>query len=89
MRPGQRRALDKGKPLDALLSQLERTKASIRARVEHRPSSAQATVWVREGALPWLKKGIVQIVTLFALANPWMARHKLLACTGQVRVQGA
>jgi len=36
-----------------------------------------------------LKKNTAQIVTLFALSNLWMARHKLLACGGQVRLQGA
>jgi IS5 family transposase len=29
----------------------------------------------------------MQIVTLFALGNLWMARRKLLACMGQVSVQ--
>ena len=33
-----------------------------------------------------LKKNTAQIVTLFALGK---ARHKLMACSGQVRVQGA
>lgn len=36
-----------------------------------------------------LKKNTAQIVTLFALSNLWMARHKLLTSQGQVRVQGA
>ena len=36
-----------------------------------------------------LKKNTAQIVTLFALGKLWMARHKLMACSGQVRVQGA
>ena len=36
-----------------------------------------------------LKKNTAQIVTLFALSNLWMARHTLLQCMGQVRVQGA
>ena len=35
-----------------------------------------------------LKKNTAQIVTLFALSNLWMARHKLLAM-GQVRAPGA
>jgi len=35
-----------------------------------------------------LKKNTAQIVTLFALSNLWMARHKLLAMA-QVRQQGA
>jgi IS5 family transposase len=29
-----------------------------------------------------LKKNTAQIVTLFALGNLWMARHKLLGCMG-------
>ncbi len=36
MRPGLRRALDKGEPGDALIDQLERTKAGILAKVEPR-----------------------------------------------------
>ena len=36
-----------------------------------------------------LKKNTAQIVTLFALSNLWMARHKLMACMGLVRLQGA
>ena len=35
-----------------------------------------------------LKKNTLQIVTLFALGNLWMARHKLLAM-GKMRVQRA
>ena len=35
-----------------------------------------------------LKKNTAQIVTLFALSNLWMARHKLQAMA-QVRVQEA
>ena len=35
MRPGKRRALDKSKPLDALIDEVERIEASIRAKVEH------------------------------------------------------
>ena len=35
MRPGLRRELDKDKPLEALIDQLERTKASLRAQAEH------------------------------------------------------
>ena len=36
MRPGKRRALDKeNNPVDALIDQVEKIKASIRAKVEH------------------------------------------------------
>ncbi|MBE0548217.1 MAG: IS5 family transposase [Rubrivivax sp.] len=35
MRPGRRRALDKTKSVDALVDEIERLKASVRAKVEH------------------------------------------------------
>ena len=35
MRPGKRKALDMSKPLDALIDEAERIKASIRAKIEH------------------------------------------------------
>ncbi len=46
MRPGKRRALDKTKRLDQLIDQLERLKASVRAKVEHpfRVSSASSAM---------------------------------------------
>ena len=88
MRPGLRRALDKDKPLDELIEQLERTKARIQALVEHlfrvlKQQFGYVRVRYRD-----LKKNTAQIVTLFALSNLWMVRHKLLAL-GQVRAQRA
>lgn len=56
MRPGLRRALDKDKPLAALIEQFERTKASIRTKVDAPLQSAQATVRVCESALPGAQK---------------------------------
>jgi hypothetical protein len=35
MRPGKRKVLDKSTPMGAIMDQLERTKARIRAKVEH------------------------------------------------------
>ncbi len=35
MRPGKRRALDKTQPVDKLIDEIERLKASVRAKVEH------------------------------------------------------
>ena len=35
MRPGKRKALDKNKPIDALLDKIEKLKAGVRAKVEH------------------------------------------------------
>jgi len=34
-----------------------------------------------------LAKNTVQIITLFALSNLWMARKRLLAITGELRPQ--
>jgi len=34
LRPGRRRALDKGNPIDALIHQIEKLKATVRARIE-------------------------------------------------------
>lgn len=44
MRPELRRALDKGKLLDALIDQFECTKACIRAKVEHPLCSSSSLV---------------------------------------------
>lgn len=89
LRPGLRRALDKDKPMDALIDQLERTKASIRAKVEHPFRVLKQQFGYVKVRYRGLKKNTAQIVTLFALSNLWMARHTLLQCMGQVRVQGA
>jgi IS5 family transposase len=89
MRAGWSRALDKGKPVDALIDQLERAKASIRAKVEHSFKVLKQQFGYAKVRYRGLKKNTAQIITLFALSNLWMARHKLLACGGQVRMQGA
>lgn len=89
LRPGLRRALDKDRPVEALINQLERTKASIRAKVEHPFRVLKQQFGYVKVRYRGLKKNTAQIVTLFALGNLWMARHKLMACSGQVRVQGA
>ena len=83
MRPGNRRELDKANsPIDALVDKIEKLKASIRAKVEHSFRVNQAPVRVCEGALLGLKKNTLQLKTLFALSNLWMARHQLMAAQG-------
>ena len=77
MRPGLRKLLDKADPKDALTEQVERIKASIRAKVEHpfRVIKRQfGHVKVRYRGLP---KNTAQLQTLFALANLWMVRRRL------------
>ncbi|QPQ88883.1 IS5 family transposase (plasmid) [Burkholderia gladioli] len=79
MKPGRRRVLDQGKPLDALVDQVERIKAGIRAKVEHPFRVIKRQFGYTKVRYRGLKKNTAQLVTLFALSNLWMARGKLLA----------
>ena len=82
MRPGQRRALDKNRPVDALVDQLERLKAGIRAKVEHPFRVIKRQFGHDKVRYRGLKKNTAQLFTLFALSNLWMARGKLLGMQG-------
>ena len=89
MRPGKRAALDKAKKLDTLIDQVEKIKASIRAKVEHpfRVIKRQfGFVKVRHRGM---KKNTAQLKTLFTLSNLWMARKTLMALDGAVRLKTA
>ena len=86
MRPGKRRALDKTRKVDALVEQLERLKASIRAKVEHPFRVIKRQFGHVKVRYRGLKKNTAQLTTLFALSNLWMARRALLVLDdGQVR----
>ena len=77
MRPGKRRALDKSQEVNRLINELEKLKASIRAKVEHpfRVIKRQfGHVLVRYRGLA---KNTAQLHTLFALSNLWMVRRQL------------
>ena len=78
MRPGKRKLLDKSRLVDALTDELERTKARIRAKVEH-PFRVIKRQWgyvkVRYRGLA---KNTAQLHTLFALSNLWMVRRSLM-----------
>ena len=69
MRPGLRRALDKDKPLDALIDQFERTKARIRGKVEHPFRVLKQQFGYVKVRCRRLKRNTAQIFTLFALSN--------------------
>jgi transposase, IS5 family len=76
MRPGKRKQLDKSQVLDRMRDEFERTKASIRAKVEHpfrviKQQFGHVKVRYRE-----LAKNTAQLHTLFALANLWLVRGK-------------
>ena len=82
MRPGKRRALNKDKPSDALIDKLEKLKAGIRAKVEHPFRVIKRQFGFAKVRYKGLKKNTAQLVTLFALSNLWMVRHKLMALPG-------
>ncbi|MBK8768321.1 MAG: IS5 family transposase [Burkholderiaceae bacterium] len=78
MRPGKRKALDKSTKLGALTDEIERLKASIRAKVEHPFRVIKRQFGFTKVRYRGLKKNTAQITTLFALANLWMARRELM-----------
>jgi transposase, IS5 family len=78
MMPGKRRVLDKSTPMGAVLEQLEKTKASIRAKVEHPFRVIKRQFGFTKVKYRGLAKNTANLVTLFALSNLWMARKRLL-----------
>ena len=82
MRPGKRAALKEDEPLDVLIDELERVKASIRAKVEHPFRVIKRQFGYTKVRYRGLKKNTLQLKTLFALSNLWMVRHQLLAAQG-------
>ena len=77
MRPGKRKLLDKADPIDALTDQVERIKASIRAKVEHPFRVIKRQFGHVKVRYRGLAKNTAQLHTLFALANLWMVRRRL------------
>lgn len=78
MRPGKRKQLDKSRPSHALLEQLEKVKASIRAKVEHPFRTLKCQFGYCHVRYKGLVKNTAQITTLFALANLWLVRKRLM-----------
>lgn len=68
--------------LRGILDQLEHAKASIRAKVEHPFRVVKRQFGHVKARYRGLAKNGAQVVTLFALANLWMARKHLLATPG-------
>jgi transposase, IS5 family len=86
MMPSKRKALDKDTELGALYEKLEKIKAGVRAKVEH-PFQVIKCQWhYRKTRYKGLFKNTMQIVTLFALSNLWMARRALMS--QQLRARG-
>ena len=78
MRPGKRRALDKTRPVDALIDKLEKLKAGIRAKVEHPFRVIKRQFGHVKVRYRGLLKNTAQLFTLFALSNLWMVRARLM-----------
>jgi IS5 family transposase len=89
MRPGKRRALDKTNAADTVIDEIERLKASVRAKVEHPFRVIKRQFGYVKVRYRGLKKNTAQLRTLFALSNLWMARAKLLVLDGLVRPKAA
>ena len=65
----------------------ERRKASIRAFVEHPFRIVKCVFGYRKVRFKGLAKNTAQVLTLFALANLYLARRRLMEPTGNVRPQ--
>lgn len=83
MRPGKRKALP-GTPLGELLEQVEKAKASIRAKVEHPFHVVKNLFCHRKARYKGLDKNTAQLFSLFGFANLMLARRWLLAADSQV-----
>jgi len=78
MMPGQRRAMDKSRASNALKEQLERIKASIRAKVEHPFRVIKCQFGHRKARYRGLVKNTSQLLVMFALSNLWTVRKRIV-----------
>ena len=78
MMPGQRKALDKSRPVNALREQLEKLKGRIRAKVEHPFRVIKCQFGHLKVRYRGLAKNTSQLLVMFALSNLWMMRKRIL-----------
>ncbi len=78
MMPSQRKALDKTTPMGVILDALEKTKARIRAKVEHPFRVIKCQFGHRQTRYRGLAKNTSQLLVMFALSNLWMVRKRIL-----------
>ena len=76
MRLGKRRALDRSRTFNAIVDEIERIKASIRAKVEHPFRVIKRPFGFVEVRYRGLAKNTAQLTTLFMLSNLWMVRRR-------------
>jgi transposase, IS5 family len=75
----------KGGELTEQQKKANRILSAIRAVVEHPFRVIKQQFGFTKVRSRGLKKNTGQVVTLFALSNLWMARHRLMPTTGKVR----
>jgi len=78
LRPGKRKALDPGKPSDAIADKIEQLKASVRAEVEHPFRVIKRQFGHVKVRYRGLAKNTAQLHAPFALANLWHVRRQLM-----------
>ena len=78
MMPSHRKALDKDTPMGAIMDALEKTKARIRAKVEHPFRVIKCQFGHRKTRYRGLAKNTSQLRVMFALSNLWMVRKRIL-----------
>jgi transposase, IS5 family len=78
MMPSQRKALDMTRPSNTLVEQLEKLKASVRAKVEHPFRVIKCQFGHRKTRYRGLAKNTTQLLVMFALSNLWMVRKRIL-----------
>ena len=67
----------------------EHRKASVRAKVEHPFRVIKRQFGLMRVRFRGLQKNTAHVLTLFALSNLWMARHRLIEMMGVVRPKAA
>ena len=89
MKRSQRKALKTHQPIPALQERLEQVKSRIRAKVEHPFRVIKRQFGYIKVRYRGLRKNTQQLHILFALANLWMVRSRLLENIKSKPVVGA
>jgi len=82
MKPSVRRQWRDTPRIGWMIELAERHKASVRAKVEHPFRVLKRQFGYAKVRYRGLMKNTAQLMTLFALSNLWMARHRLLRMAG-------
>lgn len=78
MMQGQRKAMDKSSPVNALREQLPKLKTSIRANVDHPFRVNKCQLGHRKVRYRGLAKNTSPLLMMYALSNLWMVRKQIL-----------